>query len=246
MKGGITRRVDEITGALDKKQLKRALFLSEAKGLERHHEWIKEAAGTCLANRENKGACERAIKEAREKVQSTVTVPLDDTSLEGLEGYMTEQKLPSETGVAKAPAVPSGFLAKAQKTDEELWDSCEECHVAVAAAKFADVCAEKPEEAGDCEVIGRSLADEKTEPVDWLKAMVQTAEKAQGKAKEEMVGAMTELTDYLERRKSPFLKALDKEETMAKCPNCGGPLDEHGCCQKCNVCTVKEGGKLDG
>lgn len=121
---------------------------------------------------------------------------------------MTEQQLPSETSTAKPP---SGFLAKAEKTDKEIWESCEECHVAVAAAKFADVCAENPEEAGSCELIGRSLEDENTEPVDWIKSMVQTAEKAQGKAKEEMVGAITELTDYLEKRQSPFLKALDKE-----------------------------------
>ncbi len=216
MKGGITRRIDEITGALDKKQLKRALFLSEAKGLERHHEWIKEAARTCLDNREDKSACERAIKEAREKVQGTVTIPLDDTGLEGLEDYMTEQKLPEEkTAPVEAPAPPSGFLAKAEKTDEELYEECEPCHVAVAASRFADVCAEEPEEAGGCELIGKSLENENTEPVDWIKAMVQTAEKAQGKAKEEMTGALAELTSYLEKRQSDLLKALDKEEGHA-------------------------------
>ena len=46
--------------------------------------------------------------------------------------------------------------------------------------------------------------------------MVQTAEKAEGKAKQEMVGAITELTEYLERRNSPFLKALDKEVENAE------------------------------
>jgi len=215
VKGGITRRIDEITGALDKKQLKRALFLSEARGLEQHHEWIKEAARTCLANKEDKKVCEQAIKVARDKVKDTVSLPLDDIGLEGLEDYMTEQKLPDKVAPVEAPAAPSGFLAKAQKTDEELFENCEECHVAVAASRFADVCAEKPEEAGGCELIGRSLENENTEPADWIKAMVQTAEKAQGKAKEEMVGAITELTEYLERRNSPFLKALDKEESHA-------------------------------
>jgi len=243
VKGGITKRIEDITGALDKKQLKRALFLSEARGLERHHEWIGDAARTCLENREDKGACEGAIKEARDNVQSTVSLPLDDPGLEGLEEYMTEQKLPGETGVVEAPAAPRGFLAKAQKTDDELFEACEECHVAVAAAKFADVCAEKPEESSGCELIGRSLEDETTEPSDWIKAMVQTAEKAQGEAKEEMVGAITELTEYLERRNSPLLKTLDKEEEMARCPNCGNPLDKHGCCSKCGTCTLKEGGK---
>lgn len=216
MKGGVTRRIEEINKALDGKQLKRALFLSEAKGLEKHHQWIEEAAHTCLANRENKKVCEQAIKEAREKVQGTVTVPLDDTSLEGLEEYMTEPKLPDEVAPVETPAAPSGFLAKAQKTNDELFEECEECHVAVAAAKFADICAEKPEESGGCEVIGRSLENESTEPGDWLKAMIQTAEKAQGGAKEEMSAAITECTDYLARRNSPLLKALDKEVENAE------------------------------
>lgn len=262
MKGGLTRRIDEITTALDARQLKKALFLSEAKGLERHHDWIKEAAHTCLANKENKKVCDQALKDAREKVRATVTIPLDDTGLEGLEEYMTEPQLPArekseeklgeiggnseekvrETGTVKPPVVPAEFSAKAEKTDEELFEECEDCHVAVAAAKIADVCADYPEEAGGCEVIGRSLQDETTEPIDWIRAMTQTAEQAKGKAKEEMVGAISELTNYLERRKSPFLKALDKEE-MTRCPNCGGPLDKHGCCSKCGICPLKAGGK---
>ena len=216
MKGGVTKRIEEINKALDQKQLKKALYLSEAKGLERHHEWIQEAARTCLVNREDKSACEQAIRRAREKVQGTASLPVDDTGLEGLEEYMTEQKLPEETKSVETPAVPSGFLSKAQKTDEDLFEECEECHVAVAAAKFADVCAGNREEAGGgCEIISRSLANENTEPGDWIKAMVQTAEKAEGKAKQEMAGAITELTEYLERRNSPLLKAIDKEESHA-------------------------------
>jgi len=215
VKGGVTKRIEEITKALDQKQLKKALYLSEAKGLERHREWIQEAARTCLVNREDKSACEQAIRRAREKVQGTASLPVDDSSLEGLEEYMTEQKLPEEMKSVETPAVPSGFLSKAQKTDEELFEECEECHVAVAASRFADVCAGNREEAGGCELIGRSLENENTEPVDWIKAMVQTAEKAEGKAKQEMTGAITELTEYLERRNSPLLKAIDKEEGHA-------------------------------
>ncbi|GAI55910.1 unnamed protein product [marine sediment metagenome] len=45
--------------------------------------------------------------------------------------------------------------------------------------------------------------------------MVETAEQAEGEAKEEMVAAVTELTDYLQRRDSPFLKELDKGNTEA-------------------------------
>lgn len=209
MKGGITKRIEDITKALDQKQLRKALYLSESKGLERHHGWIQEAGRTCLSNRKDQEACEQAITEARNKVQDTISLPIDDTSLEGLEEYMTEQKLPETSSPVEATAPPDP--SRAEKTEEQLFEECEECHVAVAAARFADVCAEKPEEAGGCELIGRSLENENAEPVDWLKAMVQTAEKAQGQAKEEMVGAITELTEYLERRNSPFLKALDKE-----------------------------------
>ncbi|MBA7666145.1 hypothetical protein ES703_74222 [subsurface metagenome] len=42
--------------------------------------------------------------------------------------------------------------------------------------------------------------------------MVETAEQAQGEAKEQMVAAVTELTEYLERKDSPFLKELDKDK----------------------------------
>ena len=211
MKGGITKKIEDTISALDKGQLKKALYLTEGhEKLSRQHQFVEEAAHICLASKDNKEICRAAINEARNKIQDTVSLPIDDTSLEGLEEYMTEPKLP-ETPPIESTA-PSGFLAKAQKTDDELFENCEECHVAVAAARFADVCAEKPEEAGGCELIGRSLENENTEPPDWIKAMVETAEKAQGKAKEEMAGAITELTDYLERRNSPFLKALDKEE----------------------------------
>jgi len=220
MKGGITKKLEDTIKALDQKQLKKALYLTEnTPKLEQHHQWIEEAAHTCLANKGNKQVCEQAIKEARNKVQGTVSLPIDDTSLEGLEDYMTEQKLPEETKPAETPepaetpAIPSGFLAKAQKTDDQLFDECEECHVAIAASRFADVCAESREEAGGCELIGRSLENESTEPADWIKAMVETAERAQGEAKEEMVAAITELTGYLEQRNSPLLKALDKEES---------------------------------
>jgi len=214
MKGGITKRLEDTNKALDAKQIKKALYLTENNPkLERQHQFVEEAARTCLANKDNKEICQAAIKEARNKVNDTVTLPFDDTSLEGLEEFMTEEKLPEETKSVETPAVPSGFLAKAQKTDDELFFECEECHVAVAASRFADVCAENREEAGGgCELIGRSLEDENTEPVDWIKAMVQTAENAQGKAKEEMLGAIAELSDYLQKKDSPFLKALDNKE----------------------------------
>jgi len=229
VKGGITKRIENTVSALEKGQLKNALYLTEGnEKLSRQHQYIQEAARTCLANKGNKEVCQAAIKEARNKVNDTISLPIDDTSLEGLEGYMTEQKLPEEIKPVETPAPavtsPAENPAKAEKSpdemsDEEVYESCEDCHVAWATARFIDVCAENREESGGCEVIGRLMEKEYTEPVDWnkdlIKAMVETAEKAQGKAKEEMTAAITELTEYLERKDSPFLKALDKEENHA-------------------------------
>ncbi|GAI92403.1 unnamed protein product, partial [marine sediment metagenome] len=201
MKGGVTKRIEDTVKALDQSQLKKALYLTEDnEKLSQQHQFVEEAARICLGNKDNKEACGKAIKEARSKVQDTITLPIDDTSLEGLEEYLSPENQP-----ASQPA--------SEKTDEELFEECEECHVAVAAIRVAEVCAEHPEEVGaSCKLISEKLKDENTEPADWIRAMVETAEQAQGEAKEEMVAAVTELTDYLEGRNSPLLEKLDKEE----------------------------------
>lgn len=205
MKGGITKRIEEAVKALEQGQLKKALYLTEASGLEKHHQFVEQAARTCLANKDNKEACAMAIREARDKVQDTITLDIDDTSLEGVEEYLSPEKPLATQTRETQPA--------SEKTDEELFEECEECHVAVAAASFAEVCAEHPEEAGaSCKLISEKLENENTEPADWIKTMVETAEQAQGEAKEKMVAAVFELTEYLERRNSPFLKELDKDK----------------------------------
>ncbi|GAI84366.1 unnamed protein product, partial [marine sediment metagenome] len=192
MKGGVTKRIEDTVKALEQGQLKKALILTDREGLEKHRQFVEQAARACLANKDNKEACAMAIKEAKDKVQDTVTLPIDDTSLEGLEEYLSPEKPPEQ---------PAESEPSSEKTDEELFEECEECHVAVAAARVAEICTEYPEDAGGaCKVISEKLEDENTEPAEWIKAMVETAEQTQGKAKEEMVAAVTELTDYLERR----------------------------------------------
>jgi len=204
VKGGVTKKIEDTIKALEAGQLKKALLLTDRDGLERHHQFVEQAVRTCLANKDNKEACTMAIEEAKEKVQNTISLSIDDTSLEGLEEYLSTEKPPEE---------PKETQPASEQTDEELFEECEECHVAVAAARIAEICAELPEEAGNaCKVISEKLEDENTEPADWIKAMVETTEQAQGKAKEEMAVAVTDLTDYLERRDSPFLKELDKGE----------------------------------
>ncbi|MBA7610435.1 hypothetical protein ES703_17643 [subsurface metagenome] len=204
MKGGVTKRIEDTISALDKGQLKKALYLTEADGLEKHHLFVEQAARTCLANKDNKEACTLAIKEAKGNVQDTITLPIDDTSLEGLEEYLSPGS-PAEEQKETSPS--------AEKTDEELYEECEPCHVGDAAARVAIICKELPEEAGcGCKLISEKVENENTGEAEWIKAMVETAEQAQGEAKEQMVAVVTELTDYLERRKSPLLEQLDKEE----------------------------------
>jgi len=203
-KGGVTKRIEDAIKALENNQIKKALYLTENNPkLERHHQWIEEAARTCLAKKDDKAACQTAIKSARDKIRETATAPLDDSSLEGLEEYLSQRK--PEQKQESLPQTQPG-------TDRDLYENCEECHVATAASTFADICAGIPEEAGSCELIGRSLENENTEPADWIRAMIQTAETAQGRAKEEMVRAINDLTEYLQKRNSPFLKALDRED----------------------------------
>ena len=208
MKGGITKRVEETVKALQGGQLKKALYLTgNNEKLKRHREFVEEAARTCLANKDNREVCQVAMREATDKVKDTIPLPIEDTSLEGVEGYLSPDSAPADQG---AENKPSG-----ENTDEELYESCEECHVAVAASRFEAICAEHPEEeVASCKLISEKLGDETTEPADWIRAMVETAEQAQGEAKEEMVAAVTDLTDYLERRDSPLLKELDKGESF--------------------------------
>jgi len=199
MKGGVTKRIEDTVKALDKGQLKNALGLTDRRGLERHHQIVEAAAHTCLQNKDDKEVCKKAMSDAKDKIQETITVPEDDTSLEGVEDLLSGT--PAET------PKPS-----AEKTDEELFEECEECHIAEAAVIFSQICAENPEGAGEsCRVIAEKVADETTEPADWIKTMVETAESAQGEAKEKMTAAVTQLTDYLQERNSPLLKELDRE-----------------------------------
>lgn len=205
MKGGVTRKLTDTVAALDKKQLKKALYLTEGKKTERQHEFVEEAARTCLANKGNHEVCEAAIKGARNKVQDTVSVPIDDTSMEGLEDYLSPENPKEEETPQPAP----------EKAEVDLYEDCPECHVAVAASEFAEACALYPEEAKDaCKEVSEKLEDETTEPVDWIKTMIGSAEKAEGEAKAKMVGTLSELGDYLERKNSPWLEQLDNKQEV--------------------------------
>lgn len=192
-----TKRIEKTIEALEKKQLKNALFLTDREETQRHHQWVEEAARVCLTNKGDKERCDTAIKEAKAKIQETVTLPLEDTSLEGIE-EMLEQK-------------PVEKEEESQKSDEELYENCPECHVADAVLKFHEI----GETCGSADVVSdikRQLGDEETAPEIWLKKMIEITENAScGKEKYQFV--LTQLTNYLEKRESPILRALDTPET---------------------------------
>jgi hypothetical protein len=202
MKGGITRRLEDTIKALDEGKLKRALTLTDGiPKLKKHHSWVVEAAQTCLADKKNKKVCEEAIMAARAQIKGTTELPEDDVSLDGLEEYLTE-------------GAPQGEKrTEIEKTDEELYAECEDCHVADAVAKFHEIA----QGCGDDEITGlieKQADDVETKPTTWIKQMLTIAEKdtcGQEKYRRVLLG----LTDYLEKRDSPILKELDQEEENA-------------------------------
>ena len=95
----ITDKVKKTIEALDSQQLTKALYLTERRGLEAHHAWIKEAAQTCVENSDNPKVCDAAIKEARDKVKATVTVEMDTTDLGSVEEYLKGETMETESEI---------------------------------------------------------------------------------------------------------------------------------------------------
>ena len=87
----VTKRLENTVRALQENQLKKALYLTEHEKTSRQHEWVEEAARKCLANKNDKKTCQVAIKETRERIADTITPPMEDTSLEGLEEYLSSE-----------------------------------------------------------------------------------------------------------------------------------------------------------
>jgi hypothetical protein len=187
MKGGITHRIEEAVKALEEGKLKKALFLTDNPKTERHHGIVVAAARQCLAKKEE---CPDHLQDAAQKLKDTITPPLDETDLEGVEELLGE---PGEK--------------PREKTDEELYQNCEECHVSNAVVQFHEIA----EGCGDTktkEVIKKGLENEDT-PEQWLKTMIEIAEK-ESCGKESYVSVVGELVDYLDGRDSPILTKLDE------------------------------------
>lgn len=171
--------------------------------MERQHDWVKEAARVCIGNKDKK-TCEVAIKGARDKIKETITDPLEETGLGGVEEYLSPEVKPPE-----ANKETEGEKSPDEMTDEELYESCEPCHIGTAVVQFSEINKEHPSE------LATKLIDEKiggyVEPEDWIKNMIQVCEGTEGDAKAKFCSSLADLHGYLERRDSPILKKLDEQ-----------------------------------
>jgi len=189
MKGGVTKRIEDAISALEKGQLKQALYLTDRTEMRRENAWVREAAQKALDDREN---AKTYMLEARDKLKAAITSPLEDTSMEGVEEMLNETISKTKT--------------TSEKTDEELYDECEECHVANAVVAATEICNKHPQTV--CTLISSRLDKEDVEPEEWIKILLETRDKSEGEARQELDIILSDLGQYLERRKSPFLKAL--------------------------------------
>ena len=175
----VTSRIERAIKALEAGRLKEALYLTDKTGLEKHSAWVKEAAERALHDRKNAQAY---MAEARDKLKATITAPLDDTSLEGVEEMLHE------------------------KSDDELYENCEECHIATAIVAVSEVCDREPQSV--CSLISSRIDQENVQPEEWLKVLQEAAGDARGEAKREMTKIVGGLMEYLEHRGSPLLDRL--------------------------------------
>ena len=189
MKGGVTKRIEGAISALEKGQLKQALYLTDRTEMGRENAWVREAAQKALDDREN---AKTYMLEARDKLKAAITPPLEDTSLEGVEEMLNE-------------TIPKTKITS-EKTNEELYDECEECHVANAVVAATEICDKHPQTV--CTLISSRLDKEDVLPEEWIKILLETRDKSEGEVRQEFDIILSDLGQYLERRKSPFLKAL--------------------------------------
>ncbi|GAH77391.1 unnamed protein product, partial [marine sediment metagenome] len=124
----VTNRIERAIKALEKGQLKQALYLTDRTEMGRENAWVREAAQKALDDREN---AKTYMLEARDKLKAAITPPLEDTSLEGVEEMLNETIPKTKT--------------TSEMTDEELYDACQECHIATAVVAATEICDKHPQ-----------------------------------------------------------------------------------------------------
>ncbi len=186
---GIGKRIEETVKALEGKQVKKALYLTDKAGMEHQHEVVQEAARTCVANKDDKKACDAALRQARETLQASITATTDSTDLEGVEDLLKE-----ETRVKEEAPV--------QKPEEEI--DCAECHVADAVVRFVEIC-DRDCNGETCKTMEPLLKDPMTPPEKWVKTMRQVAN-MEGCGQESYKAVLNNLEGYLKDKGPEILE----------------------------------------
>lgn len=198
----ITDKLKKTKEALEGGKLRKALLLTDTPKLDRQHGFIVEAAESCLADKDNKEACDKAIKTALDKVVETMTLPEDSTDLEGIEDYMRprEESMPEETVKVEVAETVKATVA------EDETPFCGECLIAGAIGQFGEI-----SDACDGSVrkkLEEMSQDANTPPEKWLKTMTEIAE-AETCNREAYASVLSGLTDELKKNNSEILKRLD-------------------------------------
>lgn len=176
--GGVTSRIERAIKALEEGKVKKALFLTDNEKTKKQHDIVLGAAKKCL---EDKESCPVNLQAATSSLKETITAPLDEVGLEGVEEYFEE------------------------KGEEQ---ECDACEVADAVIKFGNICRECPDD-GACDKIEENLKDDNTSPEKWIKTMVEISEKAEcEKSAYEVV--LKNLVEKLEKTNSSLLKSIDE------------------------------------
>lgn len=175
----VTKRIERAIEALEKGQVKRALYTLDHQETADLYPVVEEAAKSALKDR---GHSKTYLEEARNKLLATTRVPLDEVGLDGVSEFINSRG--SDSG--------------------DDYEDCEECHVAVAVSAFNDICSENPQES--CTMICDDRPD--ISPAEWVRRMAQVEAEASRSAKQPFSEVLGELVDYLGRRNSPILDEL--------------------------------------
>jgi hypothetical protein len=209
---GTTKKIEEASKALEQGLIKKAVLLTDSTKTQEAHKVVVGIAKQCVADKEN---CNNFCKEGAVQLKDMITPTTDNN--DDLEEILKEEEnrenappSPIAPSSQDTPITPPPPDKPTTMTDEELYESCGECHVAAAAVEFVKI-AEKDECDGKVvsEKLQPLLDDQNTTPEKWIRTMAEVTEKATcNKLKYGQV--LGELTEYLQNKDSEILKNIDK------------------------------------
>ncbi len=202
---GASKKIEEASKALDQGLIKKAVLLTTSAKTQAAHRVVVGIAKQCVADKEK---CNDYCKEGAVQLKDMIT-PTTDNNDDLTEVLAAEEAAEKErTNITPSAPALTGKPAT-EKTDEELYDECAECHVATAAVEFVKI-AETDECDGKqvSDKLQPLLDDQTTTPEKWIKTMAEITENATcNKLKYGQV--LGELTGYLQEKDSEILKNLD-------------------------------------